>query len=103
MKPSAILRHFLCIASGTLLCISYVHAADVTWDITPGTVSLGDTLGTANTYSGDISISTGSISLNNGNAIQNSAVSVASGTSLLFSTGGDDDLQHRESIYRWNR
>jgi fibronectin-binding autotransporter adhesin len=192
MKPTATLRRFLCIASSALLCISYAHAADVTWDITPGTVGAGDslitgglgawdttngnwttdagannlawvnanndtaifgntagtvtlgtgitvggltfdtaeyivtgdtltfgaagnittnanatissilagnaainktgtgtlTLGTANTYSGAISITTGSISLTHGNAVQNSDVSVASGTSLRFSTGG---------------
>ena len=42
MKPTAILRHFLSIASGALLCISFSHAADVTWDITPGTVGIGN-------------------------------------------------------------
>ena len=42
MKPNSFLRHFLSLASSALLCISFAHAADVTWDITPGTVGIGN-------------------------------------------------------------
>ncbi len=54
MKPSASLRRFLCIASSSLLFISYAHAADVTWDITPGTIGAGDNLITGGLGTWDI-------------------------------------------------
>jgi hypothetical protein len=41
MKPTLKLRSFL-LACGSLLVVSTAHAADVTWDVTPGTVGAGD-------------------------------------------------------------
>ncbi len=64
MKPTAILRHFLSIASGALLCISCAHAADVTWDITPGTVGIGN--GSVTGGSGAWNTSTGNWTTNGG-------------------------------------
>ena len=42
MKPNSFFRYFLSISSSALLCISSSHAADVTWDVTPGTVGVGN-------------------------------------------------------------
>jgi autotransporter-associated beta strand protein len=42
VKPISFLHHFRSIVSGALLCISFTNAADVTWDITPGTVGVGN-------------------------------------------------------------
>ncbi len=50
MKPKSTLRHFLCIASSAVLTIFYAHAAsNVTWDITPGTVGIGNSAITGGT------------------------------------------------------
>jgi autotransporter-associated beta strand protein len=42
VKPISFLHHFRSIVASALLCISFTNAADVTWDITPGTVGVGN-------------------------------------------------------------
>jgi autotransporter-associated beta strand protein len=49
MKPKSTLRSFLLLAGSTLLAASFSQAADVTWDITPGTIGVGDELVTGGT------------------------------------------------------
>ena len=81
MRPIAIFRHFLSIASSSLLCISCAHAADVTWDITPGTVGIGN--GSVTGGSGAWNTSTGNWTTNGG--VNNLAWVNANNDTAIFS------------------
>ncbi len=80
MKPNSFPRHFLSIASSALLCISFAHAADVTWDITPGTVGIGN--GSLTGGSGVWNTSTGNWTTNGG--VNNRAWVNANNDTALF-------------------
>ena len=58
MKPKATLLHLLALAGSSLLAVTSASAADLTWDITPGTVGVGD---------GSITGGTGTWNTTNGN------------------------------------
>ena len=58
MKSKSTLRNFLAFAGSSLLAVTSASAADLTWDITPGTVGVGD---------GTITGGTGNWNTTNGN------------------------------------
>jgi autotransporter-associated beta strand protein len=94
MKPKATLRHFLLLAGSSLLAISSAHAADVTWDITPGTVGAGDSAitggaGTWNTTNGNWTTDGGA---------NNVAWSGTTETAVFGGTAGAVDLLSNVSV-----
>jgi autotransporter-associated beta strand protein len=81
VKITSLLRHLPSIASCALLCIFSARAADVTWDITPGTVGVGD--GSVTGGSGAWNTSTGNWTTNGG--VNNRAWINANNDTAIFS------------------
>jgi autotransporter-associated beta strand protein len=92
MKPKSALRSFLALAGSTLLAISYTHAASVTWDITPGTVGVGDSAitggtGAWNTSNGNWTTDAGANNISWVNANNDTAVFGDTAGTVTLGTG----------------
>jgi len=92
MKPKSAIRHFLAALGAATLTISSASAADVTWDIAPGTVGPGDSAitggdGTWDTTNGNWTTDAGANNIAWGNDNHDTAVFSGTAGTVGLGTG----------------